>query len=223
MSHLESSVSGYMPVEKERRRRSRWAGALALSALCSLLALGCTAWSWSGGEEIAADLIDGFGAAMVEDAGFAAKYADLVRYEKFSRDPYGTDSPRLVRVGFEIDSEKMFENMRRSVYLGAARYSPCRIVIPVNDDAGGGTLVFSLAGLDVRNARCDLSIAVLSGGKREEIFRAGGNGIPERTWRDCAVDLRGISLDDASIELRLSSASAKAAHVFLANPRNLRA
>jgi arylsulfatase A-like enzyme len=187
--------------------------------LCVLLEAGCSVWGWTDTEEIAADLIDGFGAAIVEDNGLAAKYADLLRYEKLYRNPYGVDSPRLLKVGFEIDAAKMFQNMRRSLYIGAAKGSPCRIVIPLNTDARGATLGFSLAGLGVRNSRCDLSISVIRDGSRDEIFRIGGNGIPERSWKDCTVDLGGVSLADSSIEIRLSGAPGRIAHVFLANPR----
>ncbi len=203
--------------ESKKRRHSR--GSLAVLALCSLLLSGCSAWGWVRSEEIAADLIDGFDVAMVEDEGFAAKYTDLLRYEKIYRNPYGVDSPRLVKVGFEIDAGKMFQSVRRSLYLGATRRSPCSILIPLTAGSRGATMVFSLGGLGVRNARCELSISTLRSGRRDRIFRSGVNDIPERGWKDFTVDLDDISLDDVSIEIRLSSSSEKAAHVFLANPR----
>ncbi|HSV97349.1 MAG TPA: sulfatase [Spirochaetota bacterium] len=206
-------------MKNERKKRSRRCGPLALLALCSLLAAGCSALGWTDSEEIAADLIDGFGTALVEDDGFAVKYTDLLRYERLYRDPYGVDSPRVVKVGFEIDAVKMFQNMRRSLYIGAVKRSPCRIAIPLKTDARGTTLSFSLGGLGVRNSRCDLSISVTGDGKSDEIFRIGGDGIPERGWKDYTIDLEGIALDDVSIEFRLSSASEKTTHVFLANPR----
>jgi len=66
-------------VTKHAVRTHRMRRFLAATALFALFGAGCSAWGLSGGEEIAADLIDGFGAALVEDDGFAAKYADLAR------------------------------------------------------------------------------------------------------------------------------------------------
>ncbi len=155
--------------EEQSKKRCHSRGPLAVLALCALLLPGCSAWGWGRSEAIVADLIDGFGAATVEDEGFAAKYTDLLRYEKIFRNPYGVDSPRLVKVGFEIDAGKMFQSVRRSLYLGATRRSPCGILIPLAADARGATLVFSLGGLGVRNARCELSIAMLRSGRRDGI------------------------------------------------------
>jgi len=192
---------------------------LAEMALFALLGAGCSAWGWPSGEEIAADLIDGFGAALVEDDGFAAKYTDLVRYEKLYRNPYGVDSPRLLKVGFDIDTERMFQSVRRSVYLGASESSPCRIVLPLATKTRGGTLVFSLGGLGGVKRPCEFAISILRRNERREVFVTEARGIPERDWKEYSVSLEGIPLDGASVELRLSGRSVRPAHVFCANPR----
>ncbi len=192
---------------------------LAATALFALFGAGCSAWGLSGGEEIAADLIDGFGAAQVEDDGFAAKYADLARYEKLYRHPYGPDSPRLVKAGFDIDTERMFQSVRRSIYLGASESSSCRIVFPPDEKTRGGTLVFSLGGLGVEGGPCEFTVALLRRNERRVIFATDARGIPQRKWKEYSVSLEEVPLDGASVELRLSAGSVRPVHVFCANPR----
>lgn len=187
--------------------------------LFALLGAGCSAWGLSGGEELAADLIDGFGEALIEDDGFAAKYADLVRYEKLYRHPYGADSPRLLKVGFDIDTERMIQSVHRSVYLGASDSSPCRIVLPLAAKTRGGTLVFSLGGLGAEGRPCEFTVSLLRRNERRVIFATDERGIPRRKWKKYSVSLEGIPLDGTSVELRLSCRSMLPAHVFCANPR----
>ena len=192
---------------------------LAVLTLCALLGAGCFACGRSDREELAVDLIDLFGAALVEDDGFAAKYTDLLRYEKLYRNPYGPDSPRLVKAGFDIDKSKMFQNARRSIYLGATDSSPCRITVPLEAKTRGETLGFSLGGLGGIERQCVFSISIIRGDRRREVFKTDKRGIPGRGWREYSISLKGVKLDGASVEMKLLGRSARLSHVFVANPR----
>jgi len=175
------------------------------------------------GEKLAVDVIDRFADARVDDGGFPEKYKDLLSYEKIYRDPWGFDSPRLVKVGFETDRKKMRQDVRRALYLGAYHSSPCGVSLPLaKETVRGARLEFSVAGLKLdRKAGCLLEIAVADGKRRDVVFSSAARdcGIRERQWALYSLRIPEGPWDSPRLEISLRSDATTAQHVFVANPR----
>ncbi len=194
-----------------------------------LLALSCAAPACSRGEShvpahesLIADLGREMGRAVVDDSDFGRKYRALSGYPKMYREPREAGSPRLVKVGFDIDPSKKFQNMRRVVYLGAYSTSPCSVSIPFRIAKSRG-LVFSFAlggyGLSPGYER-RLEIRVSSGKQKKVLLDSAKHpgAVPEQRWRDYRVPLPEMDLREAVLELRFRTSSPLPEHLFIANP-----
>lgn len=199
------------------------------TVLACLLLAGAMSLSCSRGESrdamhemLAYDLISHFREASIEDSDFSDKYRDLLPYPKMYRDPFAYDSPRIIKIGFEIDREKMFQNLRRSVYFGARQGSPCKISLPVKIEGMKSFISFSLAGLYL-NAGISrgFEMSVITGSERYIVFSTVKNNysIPEQRWSEFIFSLPDDCGKDFRLEINFWSNSRNPEHVFLANPR----
>ncbi len=200
------------------------------SALFSVLLLiihtvGCSQGEPRGleSEKLLVDVISRFGCGEVLDNGFAVKYRELSAYKKWYRDPWGVDSPRLVKVGFDIDHRKKFQNVRRSLYLGAYRGSPVEVRIPLGLSVPRNSrMVFSLGGYMLRGRKeGNLSIVLRQGNRSFQVFQQQSTEavVPEQGWRDYVIQLPTVGSSAAVLEFRFETDSLRTEHLFIANPR----
>ncbi|MDY6934176.1 MAG: sulfatase [Spirochaetota bacterium] len=174
-------------------------------------------------EELTTDLISQFDSAVVQDLDFESKYKDLKKYSKIYKDPWSPDSPRLVKVGFEIDKERMFQNMRRSIYLGAYKGSPCKISLPLNIKSSSNLfLSFSIAGYQLNKIKSDrkLVVTLRDIDKKKILFNNKNSNIsiPEKHWIDYSIDLPRENLETSSIDIEFETPSEQYEHIFISNP-----
>jgi arylsulfatase A-like enzyme len=199
----------------------------AILILSAAVVLSC-----SGGESRAdievliLDLISGLDRASVEDSDFRGKYLSLRGYPRLYRDPWSHSSPRIVKIGFEIDAKKKFQNMKRAVHMGARRSSSCRISLPLGDlELRNCFFTFSLAAYRTgKEAERKISIELTGGGKRIPLYssEAEGGAIPEKKWLDITVAIPDADLERPAVTLDFTSNSKSAEHIFIANPRIFR-
>lgn len=192
-------------------------------ALCSLACTGGSSQVASS-EKMVFDLMARFDTAVVEDNGVGEKLAALRRYEKIYRDPWGPESPRLAKVGFDLDRRRMYQNLRRAIHMAAQEGSPCRISIPLAIESQSGLrLEFSLAGYGLSTGSRSFEI-FLAGGSRRLLFSTARRGerIREGRWTDFSLELPDEDLHNASLEFAFGSASRTAEHLFIATPRIFR-
>jgi len=204
------------------RRRTHTALPLPL-LLLALWLLACTGGipQTAPAEEIAFDLTARFGAAVIDDSMAGEKLAALSRCEKIYRDPWGPDSPRLVKVGFELDRKKMHQNIRRAIHMAACEGSPCRITLPLALKRRGGLrLEFSLAGYGLSAASRSFDI-LITGASRRSLFSTARHAerIRPGRWTDLSLDLPDENPKEASLELVFKSSSRSIEHIFIAAPR----
>jgi choline-sulfatase len=207
------------------RRLKTLTAILLLSAAVSL--------SCSGGESRAdssevliLDLISSLDRAAVEDSDFRGKYLSLRGYPRLYPDPWSNSSPRIVKIGFEIDAKKKFQNMKRAIHLGAHRGSSCRISLPLGDlELGNCFFTFSLAAYRTdKKAVRRISIELTDGERRIPLYNseAEGRQIPEKKWLDITVAIPDGDLDRPAVTIDFTTGSASAEHIFIANPRIFR-
>jgi arylsulfatase A-like enzyme len=186
---------------------------------------GCTgnAAQQGGREVLVYDCLDGFAGAIIEDRDFEDKYRALMHYDRIFRDPWGFESPRLVKAGFEVDRTKMHQNMRRAVYLGARRGSPCSISIPVRvAEKGRARFRCALGGLQAGSrGAAGLEITLEQEGRTVRLFPTDGgdSSIPEKGWRDITADVVFRGSGEKHLRIRYASGAPEIAHLFVATPR----
>ncbi|HDP80597.1 MAG TPA: hypothetical protein ENN21_07130 [Spirochaetes bacterium] len=188
-------------------------------------AVGCTRGATSAprGERLLADLLSLVGDAMVKDGAFAEKYRDLSRHDRMYRDPWGPDSARIMKVGFELDPGKKYENLRRCLYLGARRGEPVTITVPLGTAVPKKSRVqFALGGLRLPAEGRGRFTVTLNWGKKSAVLldvHATGESVPERRWKDYVLDLPATGSEKAEMEFVFTAGSVRPGHLFVANPR----
>lgn len=185
-----------------------------------LLFVSCTACSQGNShtrEIILYDLIASIDRAEIVDSDFVRKYRQLRRYQRVYPDPW-CSSPRIVKVGFVIDTKKKFQHMKRALYLGAHQHSPCRVTIPLeNIEPEDCFLSFSLAGYQLRPGGT-LQILLADSERRVTLYDSRKADAIEERWTDSAIDIPG-GFADPRLTISFESSSKKSEHLFLANPR----
>jgi arylsulfatase A-like enzyme len=194
---------------------------LALVAGCSR---GVSQHAWH--DELAVDFIASFDKASVDDGDFPAKYRELTACPKVYKDPWSGGSPRLIKAGFEMDSRKMFQSVKRCLYMGARRNHPCRVSIPFRlEKKGEYIMTFELGGHGL-SPTADLGMRiVLNGGERRiVVFNSRGRAMASLNglWCEYEVNLPADDYAEALLEIVFASGSRPAGHLFLANPRIFR-
>ena len=205
-------------------RRLKALIAILLSAAAALSCSGRA--SEAGFEALILDLISGLDRATVEDSDFTGKHLSLRGYPRMYREPRGSGSPRIVKIGFEIDAEKQFQQMKRAIHMGAHWGSPCRISIPLgNLELKNCFLTFSIAAYrSGKSARRRISIELADSGTRIPLYRSDSekNRIPEKRWLDVTAAIPEADLERPFITINFTSDSKSPEHLFIANPRIFR-
>lgn len=203
-----------------------------LKVLIAILLSAAAVLSCSGGasqadfEALILDLISGLDRATVEDSDFRGKYLSLRGYPRLYREPWSNGSPRIVKIGFEIDAEKKFQHMKRAIHMGAHRGSPCRISIPLgNPELRNCFFTFSIAAYrSGRSAGRRISIELTDGETRIPLYssEAEGDRIPEKKWLDIRAAIPEADLERPVMTIDFTSGSVSPEHIFIANPRIFR-
>jgi len=177
----------------------------------------CSRENTHSGEILLHDLIASIGRAEIVDSDFAQKYRQLCRYRRAYPDPW-CSSPRIVKIGFVIDREKKFQNMKRALYLGAHRHSPCRITIPLDkSELRNCFFSFSLAGLQLRPGG-ELRIVLADSERRATLFDSREEDPIKERWADFLIDIPD-EFTEPRLIISFKTSSERTGHLFLANPR----
>jgi arylsulfatase A-like enzyme len=223
--YIKSPGSG--SIKKYRQKVKPLTAILLLVSAATVLSCARGESRVAVGEELLFDLISNLDRAAVEDSDFRGKYISLRRYPRLYRDPWSHGSPRIVKVGFEIDAKKKLQIMRRAIHLGAHRNSPCRISVPLGDiELRDCLLTLSLAayrtGRSTEEGR--FRIGLTDGGREIPLYDSGAEGgkIPERKWLDVTVAIPDRKLHCPAVTFDLATKSESTEHIFIANPRIFR-
>ncbi len=179
----------------------------------------------SGGEyaeQLLADLSLLADEAVYDDERLQQKIAMVTVDPKIFRDPREDDNTPLLRVTFEMDSQKMWFHMKKAYYLGSSNNEPCTFTLPLPGFDDHSTLTFSLAGLKSRGKSINgkLKLFLVDGDRKTALERSGtdGDGIPVKEWSDCTVQLPPHS-DKSRLEVSFKSSSRHIEHCFMGIPR----
>ena len=176
------------------------------------------------GEVMFMDLLEKIGSARISDSGSGSKYQGLYSCERVYRCPWGSRSPRVVKIGFEMNAVEKLQVMKRSLHMAAREGSPCSIAFPLRMRTPDRLFL-------------SLDAALLAGGRDDDSLRftvelAGRDGertvlydslrdepLPEMRWRPIRVEFPETGYEDAELRLVFSSDSEAVRHLLVGQPK----
>ena len=191
---------------------------------CMMLAMiSCTGGSGSEyTEKLLVDLSSIPGEAVYKDNRLQRKINMVTRDPKIFRDPRETPETALLRVTFEMDSQKMWFHMKKAYYLGSSDNKPCILSLPLPGSDIPSTLTFTLAGLKNAGEELEgkLDVHVVDGNARKQLEATceEETPIPVKRWNKYTVQLPAHS-DNSYLEFSFKSPSRYIEHCFLGLPR----